>query len=128
MKLTPLADRVVLKMTEPEETTKGGIILTGSAKEKPSVAEVISVVPKHQVLSSTAGLSHSPYFPVWIISSQTFPLSAFIFSPISVNILQVRSSLYLNYKFTFRHSQSFSIKIIHKNAYLKLCRSYKSGV
>ena len=42
MKLTPLADRVVLKMTEPEETTKGGIILTGSAKEKPSVAEVIS--------------------------------------------------------------------------------------
>ena len=39
MKLTPLADRVVLKMTEPEETTKGGIILTGSAKEKPSVAE-----------------------------------------------------------------------------------------
>ena len=45
MKLTPLADRVVLKMTEPEETTKGGIILTGSAKEKPSVAEVISVGP-----------------------------------------------------------------------------------
>ena len=45
MKLTPLADRVVLKMTEAEETTKGGIILTGSAKEKPSVAEVISVGP-----------------------------------------------------------------------------------
>ena len=43
MKLTPLADRVVLKMTEAEETTKGGIILTGSAKEKPSVAEVIAV-------------------------------------------------------------------------------------
>ena len=45
MKLTPLADRVVLKMTEAEETTKGGIILTGSAKEKPSVAEVIAVGP-----------------------------------------------------------------------------------
>ena len=45
MKLTPLFDRVVLKMTEAEETTKGGIILTGSAKEKPSVAEVISVAP-----------------------------------------------------------------------------------
>ena len=45
MKLTPLFDRVVLKMTEAEETTKGGIILTGSAKEKPSVAEVISVGP-----------------------------------------------------------------------------------
>ena len=45
MKLTPLADRVVLKMVEAEETTKGGIILTGSAKEKPSIAEVISVGP-----------------------------------------------------------------------------------
>ena len=45
MKLTPLADRVVLKLVEAEETTKGGIILTGSAKEKPSVAEVISVGP-----------------------------------------------------------------------------------
>ena len=40
MKLTPLADRVILKMVEVEET-----ILTASAKEKPSVAEVISVGP-----------------------------------------------------------------------------------
>ena len=45
MKLTPLSDRVVLKMTEAEETTKGGIILTGSAKEKPEVAEVLAVGP-----------------------------------------------------------------------------------
>jgi len=45
MKLVPLADRVVLKMVEVEETTKGGIILTGAAKEKPSVAEIISVGP-----------------------------------------------------------------------------------
>ena len=45
MKLTPLSDRVILKMVETEETTKGGIILTGAAKEKPSVAEVISVGP-----------------------------------------------------------------------------------
>ena len=45
MKLTPLADRVILKMVEVEETTKSGIILTGTAKEKPSVAEVISVGP-----------------------------------------------------------------------------------
>ena len=35
MKLTPLADRVVLKMTEAEETTKGGIILTGSLRRSP---------------------------------------------------------------------------------------------
>ena len=45
MKLTPLADRVILKMVEVEETTKGGIILTGAAKEKPEVAEVIEVGP-----------------------------------------------------------------------------------
>ena len=45
MKLTPLADRVILKMVEAEETTKGGIILTGAAKEKPEVAEVLAVGP-----------------------------------------------------------------------------------
>ena len=45
MKLTPLSDRVVLKMTEAEETTKSGIILAGTAKEKPQVAEVVAVGP-----------------------------------------------------------------------------------
>ena len=45
MKLKPLADRVVVKLGEAEETTKGGIILTGAAKEKPEVAEVIAVGP-----------------------------------------------------------------------------------
>ena len=45
MKLTPLADRVVLKMMEAEETTKGGIILTAAAQEKPQVAEVVAVGP-----------------------------------------------------------------------------------
>ena len=43
MTLKPLFDRVVLKMTEAEETTKGGIILAGSAKEKPQLAEVVAV-------------------------------------------------------------------------------------
>ena len=45
MKLKPLSDRVVLKMVEAEETTKGGIILTNASKEKPEVAEVIEVGP-----------------------------------------------------------------------------------
>ena len=45
MKLKPLADRVVIKMLEAEETTQSGIILTGSAKEKPQVAEVVEVGP-----------------------------------------------------------------------------------
>ena len=43
MTIKPLQDRVVLNMTEAEETTKSGIILTGSAKEKPEIAEVIAV-------------------------------------------------------------------------------------
>ncbi len=45
MKLKPLADRVVVKMVEAEETTKSGIILTGAAKEKPQIAQVIEVGP-----------------------------------------------------------------------------------
>ena len=45
MKLKPLADRVIIKMMEVEETTKSGLILTGAAKEKPEVAEVIAVGP-----------------------------------------------------------------------------------
>lgn len=45
MTLKPLADRVVIKMVEAEETTKSGIILAGSAKEKPQVAEIIAVGP-----------------------------------------------------------------------------------
>ena len=43
MTLKPLYDRIVVKMVEAEETTKSGILLAGSAKEKPQVAEVISV-------------------------------------------------------------------------------------
>ena len=45
MKIIPLADRVVIKTVEAEETTKSGIILTGSAKEKPQMSEVIAVGP-----------------------------------------------------------------------------------
>lgn len=45
MTMKPLADRVVIKMVEAEETTKSGIILAGSAKEKPQIAEVIAVGP-----------------------------------------------------------------------------------
>ncbi len=45
MKIKPLGDRVVIKMLESEETTKSGIVLPGSAKEKPQVAEVVAVGP-----------------------------------------------------------------------------------
>jgi len=45
MKIKPLADRVVIKMVEAEETTKSGIVLPGSAKEKPQVAEILAVGP-----------------------------------------------------------------------------------
>ena len=60
MKLIPLADRVVLKMMEAEETTKGGIILAASAKEKPSVAEVISVGPGGTVDGKEVVMSVKP--------------------------------------------------------------------
>lgn len=43
--LKPLADRVIIKMIESEETTKSGIILAGGSKEKPQIAEVIEVGP-----------------------------------------------------------------------------------
>ena len=45
MKLKPLADRVVLKQVEAEEKTKGGIILTSAAQEKPEIYEVVVVGP-----------------------------------------------------------------------------------
>ena len=45
MTIKPLADRVVIKMIEGEETTKSGIVLPGSAKEKPQIALVKAVGP-----------------------------------------------------------------------------------
>jgi len=45
MSIKPLADRVVLRFVEAEETTKSGIILAAAAKEKPQVAEVVAVGP-----------------------------------------------------------------------------------
>jgi chaperonin GroES len=45
MKINPLGDRIVLKNLEAEESTKGGILLTNSAKEKPQMAEVLAVGP-----------------------------------------------------------------------------------
>ena len=45
MNIKPLFDRVVIKNVEAEETTKSGIILTSSAKEKPQMAEVLAVGP-----------------------------------------------------------------------------------
>jgi len=45
MRIKPLGDRVVIKKLEAEETTKSGIVLPGSAKEKPQEAEVVAVGP-----------------------------------------------------------------------------------
>ncbi len=45
MNIKPLGDRVVIKNVEAEETTKSGIVLPGSAKEKPQMAEVLAVGP-----------------------------------------------------------------------------------
>ncbi len=45
MTIKPLGDRVVIKMIEMEETTRSGIVLPGTAKEKPQVAEIVAVGP-----------------------------------------------------------------------------------
>ena len=45
MTIKPLADRVVLKSAEMEETTKSGIVLAAAAQEKPQVAEIVAVGP-----------------------------------------------------------------------------------
>ena len=45
MNIKPLADRVVIRFVEAEETTKTGIILPGSAQEKPQMSEVVAVGP-----------------------------------------------------------------------------------
>ncbi len=45
MTIKPLADRVVVKTVEAEETTKSGIILTSAAQEKPQIAEIVAVGP-----------------------------------------------------------------------------------
>ncbi len=61
MKLKPLSDRVVIKMTEAEEKTEFGLLLSSSAKEKPQVAEVVAVGPggvvdgKEVVMQVSAG-------------------------------------------------------------------------
>ncbi|MBR6185105.1 MAG: co-chaperone GroES [Clostridia bacterium] len=45
MNVKPLFDRVVIKNVETETTTKSGIVLAGTAKEKPQMAEVLAVGP-----------------------------------------------------------------------------------
>ena len=56
MNLKPLSDRVILKALEAQETTKGGIILTSSAKEKPEMAEVVAVGPGGMVDGKEIGM------------------------------------------------------------------------
>ena len=60
MKLVPLGDRVVLKQCDAEETTKSGIILAGSAQEKPQEAEVIAVGPGGMVDGKEVTMQVSP--------------------------------------------------------------------
>ena len=43
MNIKPIGERIVIEMMEAEEKTKSGIVLPGSAKEKPQMAEVVAV-------------------------------------------------------------------------------------
>ena len=47
--IKPLADRILIKMEEGEETTKSGIILTSNSQEKPQIAKVIEIGPGKMV-------------------------------------------------------------------------------
>ena len=60
MTLKPLADRVVIKRLEAEETTKGGIILTAAAKEKPDLSVVVAVGPGGLVDGKEVKMSVKP--------------------------------------------------------------------
>ncbi len=60
MTLKPLADRVVIKRLEAEETTKGGIILTAAAKEKPDLSLVVAVGPGGMVDGKTVEMILKP--------------------------------------------------------------------
>ena len=60
MNLKPLSDRVILKALEAEEKTKGGIILTANAKEKPEMAEVVAVGPGGMVDGKEVVMSVKP--------------------------------------------------------------------
>ena len=53
MKIKPLADRVVIKLVEEEETSKGGLILTGSAKEKPRLLKLSQSAPAAMSMAKT---------------------------------------------------------------------------
>ncbi|WP_302627033.1 co-chaperone GroES [uncultured Eubacterium sp.] len=60
MKLVPLADRVVLKQSTPEEKTKSGIILTSQSQEKPQQAEVVAVGPGGMIDGKEVVMSVKP--------------------------------------------------------------------
>ncbi len=60
MTIKPLADRVVVKLTEIEEKTGSGIILAGAAKEKPQIAEVLAVGPGGMVDGKEVAMAVKP--------------------------------------------------------------------
>ncbi len=60
MNIKPLFDRVVIKNVEAEETTKSGIILTSSAKEKPQMAEILAVGPGGMVDGKEVAMQVKP--------------------------------------------------------------------
>ena len=57
MNIKPLADNVVIRATEAEETTKRGIVLTSASKEKPQIAEVVAVGPGGMVDGKEIGMT-----------------------------------------------------------------------
>lgn len=63
MKINPLADRVVLQQVASEETTKSGIILPDSAKEKPEQGKVVAVGAEVKEVKTGDKVLYSKYGP-----------------------------------------------------------------
>ena len=88
MKLNPLADRVVVKMVEMEETTKSGIVLTSSVKETPQIAKVIAVGPGGLVNGKEVKFNITSEYIKRVgekcVGSYSFVLAAIIFSFVKV--------------------------------------------
>ena len=80
MNVKPLGDRVVIKMIESEEKTKGGLILTANAQDKPEVAEVLAVGPGTLADGKKVGIFQKVITSVKITSGHSRLLNSF-FSP-----------------------------------------------
>ena len=74
MKLKPMADNVLLKQHEAQETSIGGIILATTTKEKPAIYEVVAVGPGTKDVANHSSLTEKPSASMALTTSSLFGL------------------------------------------------------